>query len=61
MFAHTYMHTHTYIQYTSLKARDFSTTYDLLQPARDLLGSLSSINLFSSWVLEENGGEMLEE
>jgi len=28
--------------------RDFSTTCDLLQSARDLLGSLSSINLFSS-------------
>lgn len=37
------------------------TTYDLLQSARDLLGSLSSINLFSSWILEEGGGEMLEE
>lgn len=35
------------------------TTYDLLQPARNLLGSLSSINLFSSWILEEGGGEML--
>lgn len=43
-YAHVYAHTRT-----PLETRDFSTTYDLLQAAaRDLLGSLSSINLFSS-------------